>query len=201
MKQKIIPILDNGHGFDTAGKRSPIWADGSQMYEYEFNRNIVKRICEKLDKDKIKYKVLVPELRDVSLRERCLREHKLFDEHKGQTILFSIHANAGGGTGWECYTSKGNTKADKIATIMCQEAEALIGKHSPDGFKLRTDLSDGDPDKEAGFYILKHSKSPAVLSENLFMDTEQDFRFINSERGRELIAQIHYLTIKSILKQ
>ncbi len=197
----MIPILDNGHGEDTAGKRSPIWADGSQLFEYEFNRDIVGRVARLLDADGIQYEVLVPELEDISLRERCQRENRLFDKHSGNTVLFSIHANAGDGTGWECYTSRGETQADRIASTMCRWAEALIGKHSVDGFKLRTDLSDGDPDKEAGFYILKHSKSPAVLSENFFMDTERDYRFINSKRGRELIAQIHYKTIKTILEQ
>ena len=35
MKQKVI-ILDGGHGVDCAGKRSPIWGDGSQLFEWEF---------------------------------------------------------------------------------------------------------------------------------------------------------------------
>lgn len=34
-------LLDNGHGYDTPGKRSPIWPDGSQLFEWEFNRDIV----------------------------------------------------------------------------------------------------------------------------------------------------------------
>ena len=36
-------LLDNGHGYDTPGKRSPIWPDGSQLFEWEFNRDIVSR--------------------------------------------------------------------------------------------------------------------------------------------------------------
>lgn len=31
-------LIDNGHGKETPGKRSPVWPDGSQLYEYEFNR-------------------------------------------------------------------------------------------------------------------------------------------------------------------
>ena len=37
---KPIVILDNGHGEETAGKRSPVWGDGSQLFEWEFNRDI-----------------------------------------------------------------------------------------------------------------------------------------------------------------
>ena len=41
-------ILDPGHGFNTEGKRSPVWEDGTQLFEWEFNRDIaraVKRSC------------------------------------------------------------------------------------------------------------------------------------------------------------
>ncbi|MCG9704983.1 hypothetical protein [Photobacterium damselae] len=43
MKQPLF-ILDAGHGgiingqYQTAGKRSPIWSDGSQLFEGEFKR-------------------------------------------------------------------------------------------------------------------------------------------------------------------
>ena len=33
-------IIDEGHGRDTPGKRSPLWSDGTQLYEWEFNRFI-----------------------------------------------------------------------------------------------------------------------------------------------------------------
>lgn len=42
---------------------------------------------------------------------------------------------------------------------------------------MRTDLSDGDKDKESGFYILKHTIMPAVLTENLFMDNKKNMNF------------------------
>ncbi len=196
MKQKLIPILDNGHGFNTAGKRSPIWSDGSQLFEYEFNRDIVRRLGALLERDNIQYEVLVKEQKDIPLSVRCAREHILYRKYQGKTMLLSIHANAGGGTGWECYTSKGRTKADKFADELCRKAKELLPKYA---FPMRFDLSDGDMDKEANFYILKYSKSPAVLSENLFMDREKDCRFIMSEEGRDLIAKIHYETIKEII--
>ncbi|MEF1204613.1 hypothetical protein [Photobacterium damselae] len=49
MKQPLF-ILDAGHGgiingqYQTEGKRSPIWDDGSQLFEGEFNRAVVKGI-------------------------------------------------------------------------------------------------------------------------------------------------------------
>ncbi|EKC55146.1 N-acetylmuramoyl-L-alanine amidase, partial [human gut metagenome] len=90
----------------------------------------------------------------------------------------------------------GETKADAIATVLCEEAEK---EFAPDGWKIRKDTSDGDPDKESQFYILKHTKCPAVLSENFFFDNEKDCRFMMTDAGRERIAKVHYNTIKRIL--
>ena len=193
---KPIVLLDNGHGKETAGKRSPVWSDGSQLFEWEFNRDIVCRIVEKLQADGIPYRVLVPEENDVSLTERAKRANEYAKEFNGKAYVLSIHANAGGGTGWEVYTSPGQTPSDAIATVLCNEAEK---EFAPDGWKMRFDHTDGDPDKENQFYILKHTVCPAVLSENFFMDTEKDCRFMLSDAGRERIAKIHYEAIKRIL--
>lgn len=94
----MIILLDNGHGYNTEGKRSPIWGDGTQLLEYEFNRDVVRRIKTKLDLFGIENVVLVPESYDVSLGERCRRANSIYDNRK-DAILISIHANAGGGTG------------------------------------------------------------------------------------------------------
>lgn len=188
-------ILDNGHGQDTAGKRSPVWADGSQLFEWEFNRDIVKRIAEQLNVLNIPYVVIVPDTLDVPLKERCRRANSFVKKHNGDAVLFSIHGNAGGGTGWEAYTSKGRTKADDIARELYSQAGKEFGR---DGWKLRKDMTDGDDDKEADFYILKHTLCPAILSENFFMDNEKDCHFMMTEEGRARIAKIHVETIKKI---
>lgn len=193
---KPIVILDNGHGEETAGKRSPVWGDGSQLYEFEFNRDIVKRISEALTAAGIDCRVLVPELTDISLGERCRRANAIYDECGGDCFLLSIHANAGGGTGWEVHTSKGDTKADKIATEFW---EAARKEFAPEGWRMRGDFRDKQPDWDSNFYILKHTKCPAVLTENFFMDTEKDCRFIMSDDGRERIAKIHVLAIKKLM--
>ena len=111
--------------------------------------------------------------------------------------MVSVHANAGGGTGWEVYTSPGETKADAIATVFAEEAQRVF---VPDGWRMRFDYADGDPDKEAAFYILKHTSCPAILTENFFMDTEKDCRFIMSDDGREQIADMHVAAIKRVVK-
>lgn len=194
----MIPIilLDNGHGKETAGKRSPVWSDGSQLFEWEFNRDIVRRIAEKLEADGIPYRVLVPEETDISLTERARRANEIAKENNGKAYVVSIHANAGGGTGWEVYTSPGRTPSDATATVFFEEAGR---EFVPDGWRMRYDYADGDPDREAAFYILKHTSCPAILTENFFMDTEKDCRFIMSDDGRERIANMHVAAIKRVL--
>ena len=193
---KPIVLLDNGHGKETAGKRSPVWSDGSQLFEWEFNRDIVRRIVEKLEADGIPYRVLVPEETDISLTERARRANEIAKENNGKAYVLSIHANAGGGTGWEVYTSPGQTPSDAIATVFFEEAGREL---VPDGWRMRSDYSDSDPDKEANFAILTKTTCPAILTENFFMDTEKDCRFMLSDAGRERIAKIHYEAIKRIL--
>lgn len=184
-------ILDNGHGIRTNGKRSPVQPDNSQLFEFEFNRDIVRRIREMLEGLGLPTYILVPEVEDVSLVERCERANNLFRELPEKAFLISIHANAGGGSGWEAFTSPGETESDNLADLLYAEAQNELG----DTFPMRKDLADGDFDKEAHFYILKHTTGTAVLTENLFMDTSKDLNFIMSEHGRQRIAKLHVAAI------
>jgi len=190
----LTVILDNGHGENTPGKRSPVWDDGSQLFEYEFNRDIVLRIYQQLFELNIPCIILVPELNDISLTERCKRVNKIYDETEKKCFLFSIHANAGGGTGWECHIYSEKTKSKDYATILAQEAKNEFGTE----WKVRQPL----PNQlywVSNFQIIRDSKCPAVLTENFFMDKEEDCRFIMSEEGRDRIAKIHVETIKKII--
>ena len=191
--RSMLVIIDNGHGVDTKGKCSPTYKDGAKLWEYEFNRDIAARIAYRCKCNGIPFKMLVTEMHDISLAERVRRVNDLCDKHLG-CFLVSIHANAGMGTGWEVWTSKGKTKSDEYATIFMEEAERELKE-----FKMRKDYTDGDSDKEEQFYILRHTKCPAVLTENLFMDTERDCRFLMSEDGRERIADLHFKAIKRIV--
>lgn len=186
----MLIILDNGHGKETPGKRSPIWSDGSQLFEWQFNRDIVQRIAYRLTQENIRHLLLVHEDTDISLKERCKRANEIYKLNP-DAILISIHGNAGGGTGWEAYTSVGNTKSDKYAEILYNTAEKFFPE-----WKIRKDLTDKDQDKEENFYILKHTSCPAILTENFFMDTEKDCRFMMSEEGKNKIAEMHVQAIK-----
>jgi N-acetylmuramoyl-L-alanine amidase len=191
----VTIILDNGHGKETAGKRSPKWPDGSQLFEWEFNRDIVKRIAEQLKQCGIKYEILVPEDKDISLEERVKRANRIWKKTNKKCFIVSVHANAGCGTGWEVWTSVGKTKSDDIAQVFWNEMKSEFPTQ-----KMRLDMTDGDIDKEKNFYILYKSSCPAILTENFFMDNEKDCKeILMKSLMRQKIANAHVNAIKKTL--
>ena len=183
-------LIDNGHGLMTAGKRSP---DG-QFREPFYNREIARRVVADLRDRGLDAELLVPEDDDISLIERVRRVNtSCFLLGKQNVILLSIHVNAAGSgskwlntTGWSVYTCKGQTESDKLAECLCQAAI----KNFP-GHRIRTDMSDGDMDWEEGFYILRKSLCPAVLTENFFMDSRSDLEYLQSRAGEQAVVDTH----------
>ena len=185
-------LIDNGHGIETPGKRSP---DG-RFREYKYNREIARAVVEHLQLRGYDAVLLVPEDEDISLEERVRRANKLTCRigHPVQdTILVSIHVNAAGkgdrwrnATGWSAYTYYGHSLSDDLATCLYKAAQRNLPGH-----RIRTDNADGDPDFEAPFYILKYTYCAAVLTENGFMDSEVSLAFLETEEGKKAIVALH----------
>lgn len=182
-------LIDNGHGKNTPGKRSP---DG-KFREYLYAREIAEAIEGELKFLGLDAERIVTETEDISLEERARRVNEICGRLGAENVvLVSIHCNAsknsewGKARGWSAYTSKGKTKSDELATMLYVEAAKNFA-----GQTLRKEFSDGDPDWEEGFYVLRKTKCPAVLTENFFMDNEQDLAYLTSEEGREAIIRTH----------
>ena len=77
-------LLDNGHGENTPGKRSP---DG-RLREWPAIFGLRKK---GVDAERI-----VKEDTDVPLSERCRRANDIYKETGKKAILISIHCNAAG---------------------------------------------------------------------------------------------------------
>ena len=200
---KYLWILDNGHGglvdgdYQTKGKRSPKWGDGSQLFEGEFNRAIVGRLIELMTAAGIHYVNLVPEHEDISLTERVRRANEIYlkkTTRGRECIYLSVHSNAGGGKGYEIYTSKGETQSDLVATIFFNEFAAAFPSS-----RMRTCMVDGDVDKEANFSVLTGTRMPAILTESFFMDNEDECkRYLMTPLGRQTIARAHFKAVMDI---
>jgi N-acetylmuramoyl-L-alanine amidase len=104
----------------------------------------------------------------------------------GADLFISIHCNSfsnPNAKGMEVWTSRGETNADRLATrIIKQMEEEFPALH------VRTDLSDGDPDKESGFYVLNGTDAPAVLVELAFISNPQEEELLASFEGKRMFA-------------
>jgi len=197
-KTKYHILVDNGHGNNTSGKRSPYSACGAlpvlDYYEYKWAREMAGMIVSELKSLGYDAQRIVTEEYDVTLAERVRRINAVCDKYgASNVILISIHSNASGSgskwmsaRGWSAYTTRGNTKSDTLCECLYDEA----GKNFK-GLTIRKDFSDGDSDLEADFMIIKNSKCPAVLSENFFHDNIEDVRYLLSNDGKYKIMRTH----------
>ena len=196
-------ILGTAHLKSTPGKCSP----DKKFFEYQYSREVCKAVKAILED--LGYKVMIDieddDLKVTQSQELCLRCKTVNDLQKvyKNCIYVSIHVNASSNdgkwhnaTGWEIYTSKGETEADNLATYIYNSAKSNFKNAQ----KLRTDFSDGDPDKEAEFYVLKHTSCPAVLTENFFQDNKQDVDYLTSDLGFHQIVRTHVEGILSYIK-
>ena len=95
---------------------------------------------------------------------------------------------------WLGYSEQKNI-ADELATCLYDAAKKYLS-----GQRIRTDYTDGDPDFEAQFYLLRNTYAAAVLTENCFYDNADDLRFLESEEGQKAIVALHVEGIINFLK-
>lgn len=196
MSSKVVYLMDYGHGgkingiYQTPGKRSPKFDDGSVLYEGVNNRDNVKRLMDVLEKEGIKSIDIVNSNSDVALSERVRRANLL--AKGGECMYISIHSDAhGNGSEWtpasgmSVYTSPGQTKSDEFAQLVIDRLQANFGET----VKWRTDKSDGDEDKEENFYVLKETSCPAILIEAGFHTNKEEATKMLSEDWKNKLTK------------
>lgn len=195
----ILILIDNGHGNNTPGKRSP---DG-KVVESAYTREIASKVVSGLRRLGCNAELLTPEIYDVSLLERVHRVNvKCQSRGKDNVLCVSIHCNAAGNgrewlkaTGWEIWTSPGKTRSDDLADhFMTMAKRHFDGKTIREWKKV-----DGERDKEAKFTILSGTLCPAVITENFFMDSREDVRYLLSVEGKNAIVRCHIDAIVSYI--
>jgi N-acetylmuramoyl-L-alanine amidase len=198
---RFLWCLDNGHGSLQAGKRSPVFDDGeTQLFEYEFNRDIVKRMIEKLDAAGVKYFNVVPEVEVGSfLRERVDRANKKKSDLP--KLYVSIHANAAStaeDSDWTADHIKGietwhyhnSSKGKKLAAVFQRHLIEHTGMNSR-GLKSRS---------SSQFYVLRATRMTSVLTENGFYNNKQEALELMKDEVRQQIADAHVAAILEVEK-
>lgn len=100
----------------------------------------------------------------------------------GANLFVSIHINSGNGSGYESYTFDSDYND--------RERTNAIRKSIHDEVAKQTGFTDRGK-KEENFHVLRESNSPAILTENGFIDSAEDASNLNEDAFIDKIAQGH----------
>lgn len=176
MIKKII-ALDDPHGWDTAGKRTPKFPDGTFMKENEFGSATIHKLAVMLLHKGFTVFYTAPTVQDVPLAERVKTANV-----KSADILISLHANASGtgsefnsASGVETFCYKFGGQAEKLARAVHSN---LIGgtKQKDRGVK------------EGNFAIIRDTLMPGILVEAAFMTNLEEAKLLMSDKFRVEVA-------------
>lgn len=194
-------LIDNGHGSDTPGKRSP---DG-RLLEYAWARDIAQRLEEALKAKGHDAKRIVPETNNISISTRCKRVNNICNQVGAKNVvLVSIHNNAtsngswGTAKGFSVFVSKNaSSNSKKLASMFTDEGVArnMMGNRSIPACKYWTwNWTAND------IGILKGTACPAVLTENGFMDNKEECDYLLSEKGKQDFVDLHVAALEKYIK-
>ena len=192
----ICVILDNGHGVDTPGKCSP----DKSLLEYKWTREVVDIIIQKLKQKGIETYKLVPEEKDISLKERTKRANDFYKTHPN-SILISVHCNAAGADnkwhnakGWSVFVAQNaSSNSKRLARCLYEQAEknGLQGNRSVPKEKYWVQ----------SLAMCRDTNCPAVLTENMFQDNKEDVKLLLSDEGKKKIVDVHVQGVLSYLNK
>ena len=197
-RARYLWCIDNGHGALSPGKRSPEYAPGRRLLEYEFNRDISARIFRRLDVIGVSYYNVVPEVEVGNLlKERVARVNSLSSSLP--KLYLSIHGNAGPAPNIDSYTDDsargietwyyhGSTKGRKLAAVFQKH---LIQQTGLPNRHLRSKVS-------GQFYVLRATRMPAVLTENGFYNNRLDLPIMLTDGFRRRVAEAHVRAILEV---
>lgn len=106
-------------------------------------------------------------------------------------VLISVHINAGKGTGFETYVYNGGVSSQTVALQNVLHGEILAAMRQ---FGNITDRGK----KRANYAVLRETKMPAVLTENLFIDSN-DAKLLKNEAFLKAVGEAHARGIAKFL--
>lgn len=174
--------LDDGHGIDTAGKRTPPIPDlnGRVIRENEFNREVVRYLDEELKRFGFETLLVAPTDNDTPLKIRVDLANNW-----GADAYVSVHYNAYDGK-FDGYDPSGHSVHIYPGSKEGRKLADSVLKH----------LIQGTPQKNRGikennFFVLRETKMPAILSENGFMDNSAEARLMLDVDFQKEVAREH----------
>lgn len=208
-KQRYLWFLDAGHGKLSLGKRSPLLGSSvtiidkqDRLFEWQFNMDIRLRIEEQLESLGVAYAATMPDHGNYG--NELKRRASVANNHPSALpkLGVSIHGNAGPARSVNHYTDdrangvetwhySKSVRGKKMAGIFQQFLLNELREYRVTNRGLRHKL-------KGEFYILKATKMPFILTENLFFNNRKDLALMLREEVRQAIADAHVSAILHI---
>ena len=165
---KPVVLLDPGHGGYDPG------AVYHGLEEKALNLQLALKLTGLLGG----LKVLLTRDRDVFV---SLADRVAMSKRAEPDLFLSLHANAGGGHGFESFIYSGLAPASRAEKIQGKLHGEIIESLGP--YEIRDRGM-----KQAAFYVLRHNPAPAVLIESLFIDNAREAELWESKQFVDTLA-------------
>lgn len=173
-------FIDPGHGGSDSG------AVGNGLLEKNLTLQISRVIRDLL----LQYENVSVRMSREGDQTLTLNQRTNMANAWGADFVLSVHINAGGGTGYEDFRHS-NQSASSVSGRIQREIHAAV-MTSLSSFRV----ADRGV-KAANFHMLRESDSPAVLTENLFIDNAADANLLKQSEVITAIAVGHVQGIVS----
>lgn len=198
MQVKIF--IDNGHGNNTPGHRSP---DG-EFSEAQYTRQIAVQVVSRLKEQNQDATLLVPEEEDIPLSERCKRVNTQCLIHgRDNNVLISIHIgtlHSDGAwhesTGWCIYNTLNDRMSETLSTCLINKASQYLQDRCHSVCN-----SGAEHEIETCSNFLNGLRCPAAVTINLSLNNRRDVDYLTSPEGREAIIRTHVEGILDYISQ
>ena len=175
--------LDDGHGMNTPGKRTPFIPEiGREIRENEFNKAVVNLLKIELERNGFNTLLVAPTDEDTSLQART----DLANSRNADAYI-AVHYNASDGSfggnnpsGIEVYVYLNNK--DKESGKLASSIAKYLRQGTPQNFRGIM---------EADFHVLRETKMIAVLTENGFMDNKLEALLMINKNFQKEVAIEH----------
>ncbi|MCG6182884.1 N-acetylmuramoyl-L-alanine amidase [Anoxybacillus sp. LAT_38] len=165
---------DKGHGGSDPG------AVANGLKEKDLTHRIVEYAMDYLEANYTGFKQRTTRAGDqtLTLSQRADKANKW-----GADVFISVHINAGKGTGFESFVYNGGVSSQTVALQNVLHNEILSAMRQ---FGNITDRGK----KRANYAVLRETKMPAVLTENLFIDSN-DAKLLKNEAFLKAVGEAH----------
>jgi len=178
-----LVVLDPGHGGEDAG------AGGHGLAEARLTLEIARRV-RKVLLDGFDVRVELTRTDDSAV---TLRDRAQFANDRGADYFVSIHINSGGGTGYEDFIHRSAGASSETARCRAAVHDAVAAFMATKGMRDRGK-------KAANFAVLRRTNMPAILTENLFIDSQDDAALLAKNSFVTGLAKAHARGIATALQ-